>query len=215
MTATRTGVPSAGTLDNPPTWIQSPAPLFRESGSSHATRPEAKGTAAQHAPTVAAAASVKNRRRGCAPESGVESIGVQTLWSEDEDDRGRCLAIWIFPAIRANFFEPHCLKLDLRRRLESLQPSSLTGISPNGKRSIPKHLWKCRNAVRIGDGCATVSGNRPPGRTRQSLDASLGRRGRGSKPVVRILRQRCSSGCGCVPQPLRRKAKDEARPSLP
>ena len=69
--------------------------------------------------------------------------------------------------------------------------------------------------MRIGDGCATVSGNKPPSRTRQSLDASLGRRGRGSKPVVRISRQRCSSGFGYVPQPLRRKAKDEASHSLP
>jgi len=43
-----------------------------------------------------------------------------------------CLAIWIFPAIRANFFEPHCLKLDLRRRLEFLQPSSLMVVSLTG-----------------------------------------------------------------------------------
>ena len=84
-----------------------------------------------------------------------------------------------------------------------------------GEGTQSNHRWKCGNAVGIGDGCATVSGNKPPGRTRQPLDERLGRRGRGSRPGVRISRQRCSSGSGLAPEPLRRKAKDEASPFAP
>ncbi len=61
---------------------------------------------------------------------------------------------------------------------------------------VSKHPWKCGNPVRIGDGSATVSGHKPPGRKTATGPKGLGRRGRGIRPGVRISRQGCSSRSG-------------------
>jgi hypothetical protein len=68
-------------------------------------------------------------------------------------------------------------------------PASVAGI-------VSKHPWKCGNPVRIGDGSATVSGHKPPGRKTATGPKGLGRRGRGIRPGVRISRQGCSSRSG-------------------
>jgi hypothetical protein len=68
-------------------------------------------------------------------------------------------------------------------------PAFIAGI-------VSKHSWKCGNPVRFGDGSATVSGHKPPGRKTATGPEGLGRRGRGIRPGVRISRHGCSSRPG-------------------